>query len=116
MLQQRWDLVGEGAFHHPREGVLAGFRVVAAGEMHHPYPMDHQSLEEGPHHAVEAYGPLAAAHHHQQGSLALGHPGGQGRWVQKLSPHRGARDHGPASPQSLGCLGEADRQAGAMAA
>ena len=74
VLQQARQLIAERSFHHTGEVQAAGLGVVAAGEMHHPAAGGGQLRDQGPHHPVEAHGPLAAPHHQHQGPSARRHP------------------------------------------
>ena len=108
VLQQAGDLVAEGPLHHAGRQRLARLGVVAAGEVHHPHPGRREPGQQGPQHAVEAEGPLAAAHHQQQGARPQGGPGRQGGGFQEGLAHGGARDDRPAAGQAGGGLGQAD--------
>ena len=120
VLQQPGDVIAERAFHQRRVVEAAGFGVLAAAQMHHPATGGEQVGQHGAHHAVQAHGTLAAAHHHQERAIAMGCPVGQSLRFQELASHRRSGDQGLAARDPHRCrrqahrhlLAEAPQQAG----
>ena len=51
-LQQACHLIAEGTLHQAGEAPLAGLRIAAASEQHHPHPRLDQGGQQGSHHAI----------------------------------------------------------------